>query len=68
MKMTEEKSENKAVVTVEDVQSLIKKKDEIEEEIKAYYDVLEDVSVHQKKEKAVEIARAVCEMFINHCL
>uniref|UniRef100_A0A8B9JVC1 Nas2 N-terminal domain-containing protein n=1 Tax=Astyanax mexicanus TaxID=7994 RepID=A0A8B9JVC1_ASTMX len=31
-----------AVITVEDVQRLIKKKDEIEEQIKAYYDVLED--------------------------
>lgn len=27
-----------------DVKNLIKKKDEIEEQIKAYYDVLEDVS------------------------
>lgn len=30
---------------MEDVQSLVKKKDEIEEQIKAYYDVLEDVSL-----------------------
>lgn len=29
---------------MEAVQSLIKKKDNIEEQIKAYYDVLEDVS------------------------
>lgn len=40
--MTEENK--KSTVTVEDVQNLIKKKDEIEEQIKAYYDVLEDVS------------------------
>ena len=30
---------------MDDVKNLIKKKDEIEEQIKAYYDVLEDVSV-----------------------
>lgn len=30
---------------MEDVQNLVKKKDEIEEQIKAYYDVLEDVSL-----------------------
>lgn len=45
MKMTEENSPDKFTVTTEDVQRLIKKKDEIEEQIKAYYDVLEDVSV-----------------------
>lgn len=43
--MTEENK--KSTVTVEDVQNLIKKKDEIEEQIKAYYDVLEDVSLVQ---------------------
>ncbi|KAI5625291.1 26S proteasome non-ATPase regulatory subunit 9 [Silurus asotus] len=42
MKMMEESSAEEAVVTMEDVQSLIKKKDEIEEQIKAYYEVLED--------------------------
>lgn len=42
MKMTEENNNAKAVMRVEDVQRLIKKKDEIEEQIKAYYDVLED--------------------------
>lgn len=31
-------------MTMDDVKTLIKKKDEIEEQIKAYYDVLEDVS------------------------
>ncbi|XP_076843210.1 26S proteasome non-ATPase regulatory subunit 9 [Brachyhypopomus gauderio] len=40
MKMTEEN--NKPAITVEDVQRLIKQKDELEEQIKAYYDVLED--------------------------
>ncbi|XP_076126652.1 26S proteasome non-ATPase regulatory subunit 9 isoform X1 [Alosa pseudoharengus] len=40
MKMTEENK--KSTITVEVVQNLIKKKDEIEEQIKAYYDVLED--------------------------
>ncbi|XP_063051176.1 26S proteasome non-ATPase regulatory subunit 9 [Engraulis encrasicolus] len=40
MKMTEAKEKSK--LTVEDVQKLVKKKDEIEEQIKAYYDVLED--------------------------
>lgn len=49
MKMTEENhGENrsgKSEITMEDVTNLIKKKDEIEEQIKAYYDVLEDVSL-----------------------
>ncbi|XP_066545483.1 26S proteasome non-ATPase regulatory subunit 9 [Amia ocellicauda] len=40
--MTEEKNNKNLGITVEDVQNLIKKKDEIEEQIKAYYDVLED--------------------------
>lgn len=31
-------------VTVSDVQQLLKKKDEVEAQIKAYYEVLEDVS------------------------
>lgn len=38
--MTEENNGNS---TMEAVQSLIKKKDNMEEQIKAYYDVLEDV-------------------------
>ncbi|XP_026865123.1 26S proteasome non-ATPase regulatory subunit 9 [Electrophorus electricus] len=42
MRMTEENNNDKPQITVEDVQRLIKKKDEIEEQIKAYYDVLED--------------------------
>ena len=48
MKMTEENNNNNPTITVEDIQRLIKKKDEIEEHIKAYYDVLEDVSLHQR--------------------
>lgn len=44
MKMTEENNDGNSTITMEDVQSLIKKKDTIEEQIKAYYDVLEDVS------------------------
>uniref|UniRef100_A0A3B4ZX92 Nas2 N-terminal domain-containing protein n=1 Tax=Stegastes partitus TaxID=144197 RepID=A0A3B4ZX92_9TELE len=32
-------------ITMDDVRNLIKKKDEIEEQIKAYYDVLEDQGV-----------------------
>lgn len=47
MKMTEESDSNKQTFTVEEVQKLIKKKDEIEEQIKAYYEVLEDVSLIQ---------------------
>lgn len=43
MKMTEENNMGHSTITVEDVQTLVKKKDEIEEQIKAYYDVLEDV-------------------------
>ncbi|XP_042371115.1 26S proteasome non-ATPase regulatory subunit 9 isoform X2 [Plectropomus leopardus] len=44
MKMTGENQNNAEMteITMEDVQNLIKKKDEIEEQIKAYYDVLED--------------------------
>ncbi|XP_061623982.1 26S proteasome non-ATPase regulatory subunit 9 [Phyllopteryx taeniolatus] len=39
MKMTEE---NNPRTSMDDVKTLIKKKDDIEEQIKAYYDVLED--------------------------
>ncbi|XP_030634277.1 26S proteasome non-ATPase regulatory subunit 9 isoform X2 [Chanos chanos] len=42
MRMTDENNDEKRLISVEDVQRLIKKKDEIEEQIKAYYDVLED--------------------------
>lgn len=41
MKMTNEISPE---TSMDDVKTLIKKKDDIEEQIKAYYDVLEDVS------------------------
>ncbi|CAL1616614.1 unnamed protein product [Knipowitschia caucasica] len=47
MRLTEEAAaapENTAL-TMEEVQNLIKKKDEMEEQIKAYYDVLEDQGV-----------------------
>lgn len=49
MKMTEESSPDKHT-TMEEVQRLIKKKDEIEEQIKAYYEVLEDVSVSKNSQ------------------
>ncbi|XP_070759800.1 26S proteasome non-ATPase regulatory subunit 9 isoform X2 [Enoplosus armatus] len=42
MKMTEANSSGKSEITMDDVKNLVKKKDEIEEQIKAYYDVLED--------------------------
>lgn len=42
--MTEENSPEMSNITIDDVNALIKKKDEIEEQIKAYFDVLEDVS------------------------
>lgn len=42
MKMTQENDGNSAI-TMDDVKNLMKKKDEIEEQIKAYFDVLEDV-------------------------
>lgn len=42
--MTGENSSGNSEMTMDDVKNLIKKKDEIEEQIKAYYDVLEDVS------------------------
>lgn len=45
MRLTEEAASQPADLTMEDVQDLIKKKDEIEEQIKAYYDVLEDQGV-----------------------
>ena len=44
MKMTGESSSGPPEITMDDVKNLIKKKDEIEEQIKAYYEVLEDVS------------------------
>ncbi|XP_035514627.1 26S proteasome non-ATPase regulatory subunit 9 [Morone saxatilis] len=45
MKMTGENSSGKSEITMEDVKNLVKKKDELEEQIKAYYDVLEDQGV-----------------------
>ncbi|KAM4616224.1 26S proteasome non-ATPase regulatory subunit 9 [Polymixia lowei] len=45
MKMTEENNYVKSAITMDDVKNLIKKKDEVEEQIKAYYDVLEDQGV-----------------------
>ncbi|XP_068559888.1 26S proteasome non-ATPase regulatory subunit 9 [Cebidichthys violaceus] len=45
MKMTGENSAGKSEITMDDVKDLVKKKDEIEEQIKAYYDVLEDQGV-----------------------
>ncbi|KAI3372819.1 hypothetical protein L3Q82_023278 [Scortum barcoo] len=45
MKTTEENSSANAEITMEDVKNLVKKKDDIEEQIKAYYDVLEDQGV-----------------------
>lgn len=45
MRTTEENSCGESGITMEDVKNLIKKKDNIEEQIKAYYDVLEDVSL-----------------------
>lgn len=45
MKTTGGNRSGQSEITMEDVQNLVKKKDEIEEQIKAYYDVLEDVSL-----------------------
>ncbi|XP_037633692.1 26S proteasome non-ATPase regulatory subunit 9 [Sebastes umbrosus] len=49
MKMTGENnvenSAGKSDITMDDVKNLVKKKDDIEEQIKAYYDVLEDQGV-----------------------
>ncbi|XP_068461448.1 26S proteasome non-ATPase regulatory subunit 9 [Clinocottus analis] len=45
MKMTEENSAGKSEITMDDVKNLVKQKDDIEEQIKAYYDVLEDQGV-----------------------
>ncbi|KAK7933086.1 hypothetical protein WMY93_003982 [Mugilogobius chulae] len=46
MKLTEEAAGGtNADLTMDDVRNLIQKKDEIEEQIKAYYDVLEDQGV-----------------------
>ncbi|XP_022052097.1 26S proteasome non-ATPase regulatory subunit 9 isoform X1 [Acanthochromis polyacanthus] len=45
MKMTTENCSGNSEMTMDDVKKLIKKKDEIEEQIKAYYDVLEDQGV-----------------------
>ncbi|XP_015234292.1 PREDICTED: 26S proteasome non-ATPase regulatory subunit 9 [Cyprinodon variegatus] len=45
MKMTGENRAEGSEITMDDVKNLIKKKDEIEEQIKAYQDVLEDQGV-----------------------
>ncbi|XP_036955024.1 26S proteasome non-ATPase regulatory subunit 9 [Acanthopagrus latus] len=45
MKTTGGNCSGQSEITMEDVQNLVKKKDEIEEQIKAYYDVLEDQGV-----------------------
>ncbi|KAM4578113.1 26S proteasome non-ATPase regulatory subunit 9 [Fundulus diaphanus] len=45
MKMTGENRAEGSEITMDDVKNLIKKKDDIEEQIKAYYDVLEDQGV-----------------------
>ncbi|XP_028269717.1 26S proteasome non-ATPase regulatory subunit 9 [Parambassis ranga] len=45
MKMTGENCFESSEMTMDDVKNLVKKKDEIEEQIKAYYDVLEDQGV-----------------------
>ncbi len=47
MKMTEENNAVKPIVT-EDVGLLIKRKDDIEEQIKAYYDMLQTVSSNHR--------------------
>lgn len=48
MKMTEENKAVKPSVTEEDVRLLIKRKDDIEEQIKAYYDMLQTVSSNRR--------------------
>nr|XP_020458140.1 26S proteasome non-ATPase regulatory subunit 9 [Monopterus albus] len=45
MRMAEENYSENLEVTMDDVKNLVKKKEEIEEQIKAYYDVLEDQGV-----------------------
>ncbi|KAG7489595.1 26S proteasome non-ATPase regulatory subunit 9 [Solea senegalensis] len=45
MRMTEGNSPVDLEMTMDDVQNLVKKKDNIEEQIQAYYDVLEDQGV-----------------------
>ncbi|XP_034728736.1 26S proteasome non-ATPase regulatory subunit 9 [Etheostoma cragini] len=45
MKMTGENNAGYSEITMDDVKDLIKRKDEIEEQIKAYHDVLEDQRV-----------------------
>ena len=45
MKMTEENRSEVADITMDDVKILIKRKDDIEEQIRAYFDVLGDVSL-----------------------
>lgn len=48
MKMTEENNAGKTNVTEEDVRLLIKRKDDIEEQIKAYHDMLQTVSSNHR--------------------
>lgn len=45
LSMTTKSSPLESATTMDDVKNLIKRKDDIEEQIKAYYDVLEDVSL-----------------------
>jgi len=44
MKMTEENSAGKSEMKMDDIKNMVKQKDDIEQQIKAYYGVLEDVS------------------------
>lgn len=59
MKMTEENTSGNSEMTMDDVKNLIKKKDNIEEQIKAYYDVLEDVSQqpHNQTRRSHQLTR-----------
>lgn len=59
--------ENSSEITMDDVNNLIKKKDEIEEQIKAYYEVLEDVSYTESAVKSA-LRVFVCYYKSKHVL
>ncbi|XP_051947609.1 26S proteasome non-ATPase regulatory subunit 9 [Xyrauchen texanus] len=66
MKMTEGNGVVEQIVTEEDIRLLIKRKDEIEEQIKAYYDTLEDqgdVGMHGPLVDAEGFPRADVDLY-----
>lgn len=76
--MTTKSSPLESEMNMDDVKNLIKRKDDIEEQIKAYYDVLEDVSLlfnidflimmQQKATVEVYLTRLKLKFFVYYFL